>query len=270
MNGHSNPQKIYFEVTNRCNFRCDFCPLGESQRPPRDMDWALYTRAIDEIADSGSGRHRGLPRAGASRCSTRASDEAAGYAAGRGPAHRDQHQRRPAHPGARGATHADAGLAAVDHLAADPGRGGPSLSGHRPCPMPRSITAALWTPWPPASARPSGKAHGDGGLLHGYLHPQAIRHRPAPSSGSRTRRPSAARGVGPRPAGSRRFSGAPGQRGCRRGADEPPRTGVTSSWPTASASTCSPWPTGATPSLSARSIRRRSAPVAMPWRTSAC
>jgi sulfatase maturation enzyme AslB (radical SAM superfamily) len=45
--------KVYFEVTNHCNFRCDFCPIGESQRPRQHMDWELLVKGIDEVARSG-------------------------------------------------------------------------------------------------------------------------------------------------------------------------------------------------------------------------
>ncbi len=44
-------QKIYFELTNACNFRCDFCPVRESKRRPQMMDFALYKKGIDEIAE---------------------------------------------------------------------------------------------------------------------------------------------------------------------------------------------------------------------------
>lgn len=42
--------KVYFEVTNYCNFRCDFCPQAESRRASRHMDWALFAKGIDEVA----------------------------------------------------------------------------------------------------------------------------------------------------------------------------------------------------------------------------
>ena len=41
--------KIYFELTNSCNFVCDFCPIAGSTRPKQTLDFDLYTRAIDEI-----------------------------------------------------------------------------------------------------------------------------------------------------------------------------------------------------------------------------
>ena len=44
------PEKIYFEVTNHCNFNCDFCPSHESGRPRQHMDFALFEKGIDDIA----------------------------------------------------------------------------------------------------------------------------------------------------------------------------------------------------------------------------
>ncbi len=45
--------KVYFEVTNFCNFRCDFCPTSASRRKAQHMDFALFTKGIDDIARSG-------------------------------------------------------------------------------------------------------------------------------------------------------------------------------------------------------------------------
>jgi MoaA/NifB/PqqE/SkfB family radical SAM enzyme len=42
---------VYFELTNACNFRCDFCPLADSGRPVRSMDMALFRKGIDEIVE---------------------------------------------------------------------------------------------------------------------------------------------------------------------------------------------------------------------------
>ncbi len=42
-------QKVYFEVNNHCNFRCDFCPMTESKRKRQHMDWELFTKGIDDI-----------------------------------------------------------------------------------------------------------------------------------------------------------------------------------------------------------------------------
>ena len=43
------PEKVYFEVTNHCNFNCDFCPMQESRRPRQHMDFALFKKGIDDI-----------------------------------------------------------------------------------------------------------------------------------------------------------------------------------------------------------------------------
>jgi sulfatase maturation enzyme AslB (radical SAM superfamily) len=45
--------KVYFEVTNFCNFRCDFCPTNASRRKSQHMDFALFAKGIDDIARSG-------------------------------------------------------------------------------------------------------------------------------------------------------------------------------------------------------------------------
>lgn len=50
-------QKVYFEVTNYCNFCCDFCPATESKRRRQHMDYALFAKGIrdivrDNIADT--------------------------------------------------------------------------------------------------------------------------------------------------------------------------------------------------------------------------
>ncbi len=41
--------KVYFEMTNYCNFNCDFCPSNESRRKRQHMDFALFRKGIDEI-----------------------------------------------------------------------------------------------------------------------------------------------------------------------------------------------------------------------------
>ncbi len=41
--------KAYFEVTNACNFRCDFCPMHVSARKTRHMDLALFQKGVDDI-----------------------------------------------------------------------------------------------------------------------------------------------------------------------------------------------------------------------------
>lgn len=46
----NQPIKIYFEVTNYCNFACDFCPILESVRKRQHMEFDLFKKGIDEIA----------------------------------------------------------------------------------------------------------------------------------------------------------------------------------------------------------------------------
>ena len=44
------PVCLYLEVTNRCNLLCDTCPRTfEELEPPADLDWALFTRIVDQI-----------------------------------------------------------------------------------------------------------------------------------------------------------------------------------------------------------------------------
>jgi len=43
------PVKVYFELTNHCNFKCDFCPILVSNRKGHNMDFDLYRKGIDEI-----------------------------------------------------------------------------------------------------------------------------------------------------------------------------------------------------------------------------
>jgi MoaA/NifB/PqqE/SkfB family radical SAM enzyme len=45
--------KVYLEVTNHCNFRCDFCPIKESRRKTSHMEYGLFQKGIDEVADCG-------------------------------------------------------------------------------------------------------------------------------------------------------------------------------------------------------------------------
>ncbi len=42
---------IFLELTNRCNFRCLFCPDARMRRPRGQMDPALARRLLDEIAE---------------------------------------------------------------------------------------------------------------------------------------------------------------------------------------------------------------------------
>ncbi len=43
------PDKVYFEVTNICNFKCDFCSIHYSKREKQFMDFALFKKGIDDI-----------------------------------------------------------------------------------------------------------------------------------------------------------------------------------------------------------------------------
>jgi MoaA/NifB/PqqE/SkfB family radical SAM enzyme len=46
------PVCLYLEVTNRCNLLCETCPRTfEDLEPPADMDWALFTRIVDQVPD---------------------------------------------------------------------------------------------------------------------------------------------------------------------------------------------------------------------------
>ena len=44
------PVCLYLEVTNRCNLLCETCPRTfETLEPPADMDWALFTKIVDQV-----------------------------------------------------------------------------------------------------------------------------------------------------------------------------------------------------------------------------
>ena len=43
-------QRIHIELTNRCNFSCEFCPSSLMTRPAQDLEPHLAFKAIDEIA----------------------------------------------------------------------------------------------------------------------------------------------------------------------------------------------------------------------------
>jgi MoaA/NifB/PqqE/SkfB family radical SAM enzyme len=46
----SAPVCLYLEVTNRCNLLCETCPRTfEALEPPKDMDWDLFTRIVDQV-----------------------------------------------------------------------------------------------------------------------------------------------------------------------------------------------------------------------------
>lgn len=42
--------RIYVELTNRCNFACEFCPNPVMERAPGVMDFGLLERILDEVA----------------------------------------------------------------------------------------------------------------------------------------------------------------------------------------------------------------------------
>ncbi len=55
-NGHSQNsryrlERIHLEVTNVCNFKCEFCPDAIMERKRGHMDIALLEKALDEIAE---------------------------------------------------------------------------------------------------------------------------------------------------------------------------------------------------------------------------
>lgn len=45
-------ERIHLEVTNVCNFKCEFCPDAIMERRRGHMDKALLAKALDEIADN--------------------------------------------------------------------------------------------------------------------------------------------------------------------------------------------------------------------------
>lgn len=45
------PNVLNIEPTNRCNYRCTYCPRELADKGVGNMDWNLYTRIIDEAAD---------------------------------------------------------------------------------------------------------------------------------------------------------------------------------------------------------------------------
>ncbi|MGC1306844.1 MAG: radical SAM/SPASM domain-containing protein [Phormidesmis sp.] len=45
-------ERIHLEVTNVCNFKCEFCPDAIMERKRGHMDFALLEKALDEIADN--------------------------------------------------------------------------------------------------------------------------------------------------------------------------------------------------------------------------
>src|SRR4051794_6702091 len=49
-----SPFQVTFSLTNRCNFRCDYCHIPLQERA--EMTTAAWRAAIDEFADAGMGR----------------------------------------------------------------------------------------------------------------------------------------------------------------------------------------------------------------------
>jgi hypothetical protein len=47
-----NARYVFLEVTNNCNFRCNFCPLAISERPPEHMDTELAKHIIQQLHES--------------------------------------------------------------------------------------------------------------------------------------------------------------------------------------------------------------------------
>jgi MoaA/NifB/PqqE/SkfB family radical SAM enzyme len=47
------PEIVQIESTNICNAKCVFCPRDEMERKQGIMDWALYTKVVDECAALG-------------------------------------------------------------------------------------------------------------------------------------------------------------------------------------------------------------------------
>jgi len=44
--------QVYFELSNLCNFKCDFCPLPGSKRAGQHMELSLFQKGVDEIAEA--------------------------------------------------------------------------------------------------------------------------------------------------------------------------------------------------------------------------
>jgi len=48
------PPYVTFELTSHCNFKCIMCPHTYMERKQRHMDFNLFKKAVDEIAEYGS------------------------------------------------------------------------------------------------------------------------------------------------------------------------------------------------------------------------
>jgi radical SAM protein with 4Fe4S-binding SPASM domain len=53
-------KKVYFEVTNYCNFRCGFCPINVSCRPWQHMDLSLFAKGVDDVVENNIAEEVGL------------------------------------------------------------------------------------------------------------------------------------------------------------------------------------------------------------------
>ncbi|MEL7053316.1 MAG: radical SAM protein, partial [Cyanobacteria bacterium J06588_5] len=49
--GRYRLERIHLEVTNVCNFKCEFCPDAIMERKRGHMDIALLEKALDDIAE---------------------------------------------------------------------------------------------------------------------------------------------------------------------------------------------------------------------------
>lgn len=47
---HSRPSFITLELTNHCNLRCTICPWTRMERARGNMDYALFTSVVDQVA----------------------------------------------------------------------------------------------------------------------------------------------------------------------------------------------------------------------------
>jgi len=41
--------RVYLELSNTCNFKCDFCPIEHSKRQKKFMDFSLFKKAVDDV-----------------------------------------------------------------------------------------------------------------------------------------------------------------------------------------------------------------------------
>ncbi len=42
---------VFVEMTNKCNFRCNFCPIEKKSRPSGEIEFELFCRIVDEIRE---------------------------------------------------------------------------------------------------------------------------------------------------------------------------------------------------------------------------